>query len=68
MASYLINKAHKDDSVIRFKNIDGYTFRPRVNKNDYIRVKEVRQLVTATSDGAISATEAIKYMRNKGGK
>ena len=31
------------------------------------RVKEVRQLVTATSDGAISATEAIKYMRNKGG-
>ena len=32
------------------------------------RVKEVRQLVTATSDGAISATEAIKYMRNEGGK
>ena len=32
------------------------------------RVKEVRQLVTATSDGAISATEAIKYMRNEGGR
>ena len=26
------------------------------------RVKEVRQLVTATSDGAIAATEAIKYI------
>ena len=29
------------------------------------RVKELRQLVTATSDGAISATEAIKYLNNK---
>ena len=29
------------------------------------RVKEVRQLVTAVSDGAIAATEAIKYIRNK---
>ena len=29
------------------------------------RTKEVRQLVTATSDGAISATEAIKYINNK---
>lgn len=28
------------------------------------RVKEVRQLVTATSDGAIAATEAIKYINN----
>ena len=28
------------------------------------RVKEVRQLVTATSDGAISAIEAIKYINN----
>lgn len=27
------------------------------------RVKELRQLVTATSDGAIAATEAIKYIR-----
>ena len=41
MASYLINKAHQDDSVVRFKNIDGYTFRPKVNKGDYIKVKEV---------------------------
>ena len=28
------------------------------------RVKEVRQLVTAASDGAIAATEAIKYINN----
>lgn len=28
------------------------------------RAKDVRQLVTATSDGAISATEAIKYINN----
>ena len=41
MASYLINKGHKDESVVKFKNIDGYTFRPRVGKNDYIKVKEV---------------------------
>ena len=41
MASYLINKSHKDDAVIRFKDLSGYTFRPRVNKSDYIKVKEV---------------------------
>ena len=29
------------------------------------RKKDVRQLVTATSDGAIAATEAIKYVNNK---
>lgn len=28
------------------------------------RVKDVRQLVTATSDGAIAATEAVKYINN----
>ncbi len=26
------------------------------------RVKEVRQLVTATADGAVAATEAIKFI------
>ena len=30
-----------------------------------IRTKKVRQLVTATSDGAIAATEAIKYINKK---
>ena len=28
------------------------------------RKKELRQLVTATSDGAIAATEAVKYLNN----
>ena len=28
------------------------------------RVKEVRQLVTAVSDGAVAATQAIKYINN----
>jgi len=28
------------------------------------RKKDVRQLVTATSDGAIAATEAIKYINS----
>lgn len=30
-----------------------------------IRTKSLRQLVTATSDGAVAATEAIKYIKNK---
>lgn len=29
------------------------------------RVKDLRQLVTATSDGAIAATEAVKYLQKK---
>ena len=29
------------------------------------RVKDLRQLVTATSDGAIAATEAVKYIQKK---
>ena len=29
------------------------------------RVKDLRQLVTATADGAVAATEAIKYIANK---
>ena len=28
------------------------------------RVKDLRQLVTATGDGAIAATEAVKYLNN----
>ncbi len=32
------------------------------------RTKEVRQLVTATSDGAVAAVEAVKYINNKNTK
>ncbi len=28
------------------------------------RAKEVRQLVTATADGAVAATEAVKYINS----
>ena len=41
MAGYLINKKHCDDSVIKIKDVEGYTFRPRVSKQDYIKVSEV---------------------------
>jgi hypothetical protein len=41
MASYLINKKHCDDSVIKIKDVEGYKFRPRVSKKDYIKVSEV---------------------------
>jgi hypothetical protein len=41
MAGYLINKKHCDDSVIEIKDLDGYTFRPKVSKKDYIKVSEV---------------------------
>ena len=30
-----------------------------------IRNKKIRQLVTATSDGAVAASEAINYLENK---
>ena len=32
------------------------------------RVKEVRQLTTATADGTVAATNIIKYLNDKGGK
>ena len=54
MASYLINKAHKDESVIRFKNVDGYTFRPKVSKNDYIKVTEVKIVDPSLIDKILS--------------
>ena len=50
-------------------NSDGYiksnnclTNKPGIFVAGDVREKEVRQLVTATSDGAIAATEAIKYL------
>lgn len=39
-----------------------YTDTPGVFVAGDNRVKEVRQLVTATADGAVAATEAIKYL------
>lgn len=45
MASYLINKKHRDDSIINLKDVDGYTFKPKASKKgneSYIKVKEVK--------------------------
>ncbi len=55
MASYLINRTHKDDSVVRFKEVDGYTFRPKVKKSDYIKVKEVKIVDPTMIDKILSA-------------
>ena len=41
MASYLINKNHHDESVVSIKELDGYVFRPRTTKDNYIKVNQV---------------------------
>ena len=42
MAGYLINKNHCDDSVVSIKELDGYTFKPKQGKGNYIKVNEVK--------------------------
>ena len=42
MAGYLINKNHCDDSVVSIKELDGYTFKPKQGKSNYIKVNEVK--------------------------
>ena len=42
MAGYLINKSHCDDSVVSIKELDGYTFKPKQGKSNYIKVNEVK--------------------------
>lgn len=41
MASYLINKRHKDECVVSIKELEGYTFKPRLTKDSYIKVNAV---------------------------
>ena len=41
MAGYLINKSHHDESVVSIKELDGYIFRPKTNKDSYIKVNQV---------------------------
>ncbi|MDE5889216.1 MAG: hypothetical protein K2H20_04260 [Bacilli bacterium] len=40
-SSYLINKGHHDDSVVSIHELDGYKFKPKPGKGNYIRVNEV---------------------------
>ena len=53
-----------DDSGYIVTNDDCHTNIPGIFAAGDNRVKSVRQLVTATSDGAIAAMEAIKYINN----
>ncbi|HIS18108.1 MAG TPA: hypothetical protein IAC02_05825 [Candidatus Coprovivens excrementavium] len=39
--SYLINKKHHDDSVVKIRELDGYKFKPKPGNGNYIRVNEV---------------------------
>ena len=41
MASYLINKGHRDDRLIKMQISDGYKFKPKTNNQKYINVNEV---------------------------
>lgn len=41
MASYLINKGHHDDSVVKLQATSGYKFKPKMNNGKYIHVNEV---------------------------
>lgn len=54
-----------DDKGYAIANETCHTNTPGIFVAGDNRIKEVRQLVTATSDGAIAATEAIKYINNK---
>ncbi len=42
MAGYLINKRHQDDSVVSIRELDGYVFKPKPAKGNYIKVNEVK--------------------------
>ena len=53
-----------DDSGYIIANEDCHTNIPYIFVAGDNRTKEVRQIVTATSDGAVAAVEAIKYINN----
>ena len=52
-----------DDKGYIIAGEDCHTETPGIFVAGDNRIKEVRQLVTAASDGAIAATEAVKYIR-----
>ena len=54
-----------NDAGYAISNEDCHTKTPGIFVAGDNRVKKLRQLVTATSDGAIAATEAIKYINKK---
>lgn len=42
MAGYLVNKDHQDNSVISIRELDGYVFKPKPGRGNYINVNEVK--------------------------
>lgn len=54
MASYLINKGHKDESVVRIRELDGYTFRPRLNRDNLVKVNKVTVIDRVMIDKILS--------------
>ena len=42
MAGYLINKKHRDDSVVSIHELDGYVFKPKPGNGNYIKVNELK--------------------------
>ena len=41
MSNYIINKKHLDETVISMHEIEGYKFKPKLNKDGYVKVSEV---------------------------
>ena len=54
-----------DESGYVIAKEDCHTNIPGIFASGDNRTKDLRQLVTATGDGAIAATEAVKYINNK---
>lgn len=42
MAGYLVNKDHQDNSVVSIRELDGYVFKPKPGRGNYINVNEVK--------------------------
>ena len=55
MAGYLINKSHCDDSVVSIKELDGYTFKPKKGKGNYIKVNEDKYIISAVENGELTS-------------
>ena len=55
-----IIKLNDDGYIKGTKNC--HTNKPGIFVAGDVREKEIRQLVTATNDGAVAATEAVKYL------
>ena len=57
---------YKDDNGYIIAKENCHTNKKGIFVAGDARTKELRQLVTATSDGAIACTEAIKYINSRG--